>query len=135
MISPPRRSASRNAISDLPTAVGPARTRGCALEGGNTDVCELVRPHSDPLPQEREQPGDSFGFSSTRRAGCSWQIIMRRRGTLPLAGGEGRVQHSKLHFVRSLFCPKTANKPAPAAKIPKLSNCPGVRPACRCASV
>ncbi len=50
----------------------------------------IARPHPDPLPQEREQPGAASDASLTDVSNPASGITQTRQAILPLPGGEGR---------------------------------------------
>jgi len=52
--------------------------------GVRNESQSMVRPHSDPLPQEKEQQGVAAGLPETS------ELASARKQILPLPGGEGR---------------------------------------------
>jgi len=52
--------------------------------GARKESVNVVRPHPDPLPQEREQQGVAAGLAETS------ELASARKQILPLPGGEGR---------------------------------------------
>jgi Chitobiase/beta-hexosaminidase C-terminal domain len=60
-----------------------------------------VRPHPDPLPQEREQPSGIFVFSNTLPANPTLDFSNKLETILPLLGGEGRGEGGRSNKINS----------------------------------
>jgi hypothetical protein len=83
-------------ISQMRTAkpisltTGLRRVKLVLTDVDGTERWNGVRPHPDPLPQEREQPSQVATLRTRVEPPAAASIARRRRAFLPLHGGEGR---------------------------------------------